>query len=293
MEVKMLHLSKKNKEIFGLLIIVIIIIISVITINKIVFKKNVSLQSEIQKASPKNVMVFAHRGMLYHNPEHSFAGYNENIKDGATIIEQDVHMTKDKYLIVSHDDNLMRTTGKNISISHSNYDQIKNIRLRNEEKVHTLDEVLAKYKTTVNYAIEAKREFQHNFELEHLIAKDVNKHGLTKNVLIQDANLNGLISIHKEINFKNVPTLWLENDNHFKTDYKKTIDQAPQYITFISMPLNLAKPEIVNYIHQNKHLVNVWTITNYDDNAAAKAARVDSVFTNDAKFTLHYLKHSF
>lgn len=289
----MSRLSKINKRFLGLLIIVVVIILSVIVLNKTVFKKSVSLQSEIQKASPKSVMVFPHRGMLYHNPEHSFAGYDENIKDGATIIEQDVHMTKDKHLIVSHDDNLIRTTGKNISISHSNYEQIKNIHLRNGENVHTLDEVMAKYKNKVNYVIEAKREFQHNFELEHLIAAAINKHKLTDNVLIQDADLNGLIAIHKENNFDKVPTLWLENDKNFKKNYKKTIDKAPEYITFISVPLKLAKPEIVNYIHQKKHLVNVWTVTNYDDNVVAKKSKVDSLFTNDAKFTLNYFKHSF
>lgn len=282
----------KRAKFFAGIIFIIFLAIG-ITLKKTYFKTADSLQTEIKKSNPNNVMVFAHRGMLYHNPEHSFAGYDENIKDGATIIEQDVHITKDNVLIVSHDENLKRVTGHNVSITKSNYSHIKNIKLRNGEKVHTLDEVLGRYKNKVNYAIEAKRELQNDYHLEHKIAETVNKHGLAKNTLIQDADLNGLIAIHKERSFDNVPTLWLENDKSFSKNYKKDIEKVPGYITFVGIPLNKATPNIVNYIHNKKHLVNTWTLTNYDDNAKAKDLKVDSVFTNDAKFTLRYFKNSF
>lgn len=281
------------KKKISITLIFIIILAIFIVLKTTYFKKAVNLQTEIKKANSKNVMVFAHRGMLYHNPEHSFAGYNENIKDGATIIEQDVHITKDGVLIVSHDDNLKRVTGDDVSITKSNYSQIKNLKLRNGEKVHTLDEVLDKYKSKVNYAIEAKRELQNDYHLEQKIAATVNKHKLTNNTLIQDADLNGLIAIHKEPNFNNVPTLWLENDKYFSKNYKHDIDKAPKYITFISIPLGALTPDIVKYVHNKKHLVNTWTLANFDDNAKAKELKADSVFSNDAKFTLQYFKNSF
>lgn len=277
----------------GITLVFIIILFIVIGLKTTYFKKAVNLQTEIKRANSNNVMVFAHRGMLYHNPEHSFAGYDENIKDGATIIEQDVHITKDGVLIVSHDDNLKRVTGDDISITKSTYSQIKNSKLRNGENIHTLDQVLDKYKDKVNYAIEAKRELQSDYHLEKKIAETVNRHKLTKNTLIQDADLNGLIAIHKEPNFNNVPTLWLENDKYFSKNYKNDIDKAPKYITFISIPLDRLTPTIVNYVHDKNHLVNTWTLANFDDNVKAKKLKSDSVFSNDAKFTLKYFKNSF
>lgn len=261
--------------------------------NKNNSKNAKNLQAEIHKASPNSVMVFEHRGMPYHNPEHSFAGYNENIKDHATIIEQDVQMTKDKVLIVSHDDNLFRTTGKNVLIYKSNYADIENIQLRNGEKIHTLDQVLNKYKSTINYAIEAKHDAIHSYNLEHRIAETVNNHNLSNNVLIQDIDLKGIASIHKVPNFNKVPTLWLEGQPDFSTNYKKYIDSLPHYVTFVGMPLQVANPQIIDYVHQKDHLVNVWTLLNYDDNVIAKNDRFDSVFTDDAKFTLSYFKNSF
>lgn len=281
------------KKIWFWLIIVVVVVSSVYFLKETYFKSSLNLQNEIKTASPKHVMIFAHRGMLYHNPEHSFAGYNENIKDGATIIEQDVHITKDNVLIVSHDDNLKRVTGHNVSIAQSNYSQIKKLKLRNGEHVHTLNQVLNKYKNKINYAIEANRGNMHGDRLEKKITETVNKYGLAKNTLIQDTDLNGLIVVHKQRNFRKVPTLWLETDRNFSKNYEHDIDNVPDYITFISMPLSVITPKIVNYVHKKHHLVNAWTMMTYDDNAIAKTLKVDSVFTNDAGFSLHYFKHSF
>ena len=58
---------------------------------------------------PKPILI-AHRGASAYAPEHTKAGYELAIKQGADYVEQDLQMTKDGVLICSHDAELSRTT---------------------------------------------------------------------------------------------------------------------------------------------------------------------------------------
>lgn len=55
-------------------------------------------------------LVIAHRGASGYLPEHTLAGYELAIQMGADIVEPDVSMTSDGYLVVMHDSTLDRTT---------------------------------------------------------------------------------------------------------------------------------------------------------------------------------------
>jgi len=62
-----------------------------------------------QKTSKKPVLV-AHRGASGYAPEHTLAGYELAIQQGADFVEQDLQFTKDGALICLHDPDLERTT---------------------------------------------------------------------------------------------------------------------------------------------------------------------------------------
>jgi len=55
-------------------------------------------------------LVIAHRGASGYLPEHTLAGYELAIKLGADVVEPDVAITSDGYLVIMHDDELKRTT---------------------------------------------------------------------------------------------------------------------------------------------------------------------------------------
>ena len=86
----------------------------------------------------------AHRG-LYNNkdiPENSVAAFKNCEKYGFTT-ETDVHFSKDKKLIVFHDDNLKRMTGLDKNLSDCTLAEIKQLHLGNtNEKIPTLEEML-------------------------------------------------------------------------------------------------------------------------------------------------------
>lgn len=85
----------------------------------------------------------AHRGL--HSefiPENSLEAFKEAIKNNY-VIELDVHLTKDNYVVVFHDDNLKRMTGVNKLIKECTLSEIKEYNLVNSKyKIPTLEEAL-------------------------------------------------------------------------------------------------------------------------------------------------------
>ncbi|HTL28613.1 MAG TPA: glycerophosphodiester phosphodiesterase family protein, partial [Tepidisphaeraceae bacterium] len=65
----------------------------------------------------RNVIVIGHRGDNKSSPENTRVSYANAIKNGAKIVEMDLHLTKDNKIVLMHDDTVKRTTGKNGKVS--------------------------------------------------------------------------------------------------------------------------------------------------------------------------------
>ncbi len=105
---------------------------------------------------------YAHRG--YHDkscgaPENSLKAFKRAVENGFGI-ELDVHITKDKRLVVIHDDNLLRTTGRNMLVENATTADIDNLHLEGtEERVPYLEDVLKLVDGQVPLLIELKPSF--------------------------------------------------------------------------------------------------------------------------------------
>ena len=56
------------------------------------------------------LQIYAHRGSSGTHPENTLPAFAEAVRVGADGIELDVHLSKDGYLIVMHDEEVDRTT---------------------------------------------------------------------------------------------------------------------------------------------------------------------------------------
>src|SRR5699024_11226016 len=66
--------------------------------------------------------IFGHRGAMGHYPENTMLGINKAQEMGADGIEIDVHLTKDKQVVVMHDEKDRKSTRLNsshVSISYA------------------------------------------------------------------------------------------------------------------------------------------------------------------------------
>ena len=99
----------------------------------------------------------AHRGLHTKDiPENSLSAFENALKNNYAI-ELDVQFTKDKEVVVFHDENLKRMTNDTRNIEDVNYDELKNLRLGNtNEIIPTLEEVLELVDSKVAILIEIK-----------------------------------------------------------------------------------------------------------------------------------------
>ncbi len=114
-------------------------------------------QKFIENISPSFQCGICHRGL--HNEEFTENGMNAflNAKKNHMAIELDIHLTKDNDLIVCHDSDLIRTTGKPGIIEDMTAKEIKeNYRLRDGEEISTLREVMDAINEEVGIVIELK-----------------------------------------------------------------------------------------------------------------------------------------
>lgn len=112
---------------------------------------------------------FAHRGVHSQYPENSLPAFKEAI-DNNFGIELDVHLTKDKKIVVFHDDSLFRMAGVKEYLRYLTVEEIKKYRLNNTEyKIPTLKETLDLVAGKTPILVEIKTEFNTKNVCKHLI----------------------------------------------------------------------------------------------------------------------------
>lgn len=88
------------------------------------------------------MLVIAHRGSNRKAPENSMEAFFTSIDEGATRIELDLVLSKDKNIYICHDDNTSRTASKSLNISEASESEISELRLSNGEPLPRIDTVL-------------------------------------------------------------------------------------------------------------------------------------------------------
>ena len=105
-------------------------------------------------AMTRTPVMIGHRGNPSQAPENSLSGFIEAYNNGADVFEVDVEITKDKHIIIMHDNTINRTTNYTGSktVNQMTLEEIKSYNLLaldgsvSDEKIPTLKEVLDEFK---------------------------------------------------------------------------------------------------------------------------------------------------
>ncbi len=105
----------KKLKIFG--IIVVVIVAFMLVINIIPPSNNVA-ENPFIVAENQLPMIAAHRGGGINNPENTMLAFREAVNTiGVDIIESDLYLTKDGYLVYNHDEYIDETSNVNGDVS--------------------------------------------------------------------------------------------------------------------------------------------------------------------------------
>jgi glycerophosphoryl diester phosphodiesterase len=88
------------------------------------------------------IHIIAHRGASAHEPENTLRAFERAIDMGATMLELDVHLSRDGHPVVIHDAELSRTTDGRGLVTEMTLDQIQRFDAGLGERVPTLAQVI-------------------------------------------------------------------------------------------------------------------------------------------------------
>lgn len=218
--------------------------------------------------------LIAHRGM--HNikkeiPENSIIAFKKAIESNY-IIELDLHILKDKSIVVFHDDNLKRMTGIDKAIKETTYKEISNVKLQNTQNyIPLFKDVLELIDGKVPIIIELKY--------------DVKSRELEKKTMELLTNYNGKYVIKS---FNPVSVYWLKRNypevvrGQLSYNFSNSKMNIIEKIILKNMLLNfITKPDFISYgikglpnnhvkKFRKKKVVLGWTIRSKEDFEFAK-----------------------
>lgn len=154
-------------------------------------------------SSPKleHVLVVAHRGGHKNSPENSVSSVKEAIHLGVDIVELDVRLTKDKVLVLMHDETVDRTTTGMGLISDYTFDDLRKLKLNDntgsitQEQVPTFSEALDAAGNAVMVHIDLK---DYSDKTINIIAKLLEERGIDDKVSFyhKDTAILGQVKNH-------------------------------------------------------------------------------------------------
>ncbi|HZS10126.1 MAG TPA: glycerophosphodiester phosphodiesterase [Blastocatellia bacterium] len=87
-------------------------------------------------------LVIAHRGASAAEPENTLRAFDLAIRQGAQMIELDLQVTRDRHVIVLHDDDLDRTTDREGRVDQLTFNEVRLANAGKGERVPSLKETL-------------------------------------------------------------------------------------------------------------------------------------------------------
>ena len=100
--------------------------------------------------------VYAHRGASIEFPENTLPAFNRAVELGAYGIELDVHLSRDGFPVVIHDDTVDRTTNGTGAVADLDLAELRSLDAGNGAGIPTLSEVLDLVEAHLHVDIEVK-----------------------------------------------------------------------------------------------------------------------------------------
>ena len=220
--------------------------------------------------------VIAHRGSSGSQYEHSFKAYDEAIEVGVLYIEQDIVVSRNGTLYVSHDTNAKRMTGVNREFSDMEDSEIDGLVTHAGEKVLRLSEVFDRYGTSIDYVIELKDE---GSGMVQPFIDIVRQYGFENRVSAQCFELSTLEELEKI--FPEMPKMYLCKD-------AALLDQGynADFVDVIAPQDSMMTEENVKRAHDMGKQFSSWPINSEEWIKKAIDLQVDSYFTDQVEKAL-------
>lgn len=222
--------------------------------------------------------VVAHRGDSVRAPENTMPAIQLAAIENNRYIEFDVHQTKDGKIIVSHDDNLLRVTGKDVYVHELTYDEVMKLDTGSwfnsdykGTRFSTLDEVLKflkPYDMTIQIEI---KPTGYDKNLEESVINIIKDNDMVNRCMITCLKLEPLLNIEKiDKNIYTVYSMFLAWGD---------ISEIP--VDAYTIEAQNANDLMVRKIHDENKKIFIWTVNNETMVQYYVDINVDGILTDD------------
>ena len=230
-----------------------------------------------------HTQIVAHRGHWRENAQNSIASLTEAQNFGCWGSEFDLHLTSDNVVIVNHD----RTIGS-MDIQKSKLEAVRSHKLKNGEKVPTLDEYLKQGAKNKDCVLVLELKPHDTPEREDVLIEKCLE-ALKANKLMDPkrvAFISFSYHICKELAKKcpGYSVQYLEGDKTPAQVFADGINGIDYHYSHFKK-----HPEWVDEAHALGMEVNAWTVDKEDDIRLMKVLGVDQITTNDPALTREIL----
>ena len=241
------------------------------------------LMNDIQ--THDNVAVIAHRGAAGKAPENTLASIHQAMNDGADWIEIDVQETMDGEVVVIHDSDFMKLSGKDLKVWNSTLEELREIDVGSwfgpefsAERVPTLAQVLEETRGQSSVLIELKY-YGHDQELEQRVVDIVEKAGRVNDVAVMSLKPGGIKKFHA-----------LRPDWVVGLLSSKAIGNLLDLdMDFLAVNMGMATPGFIRSAHSAGKQVFVWTVNDQVSMSRMMSLGVDGIITDEPELARNVL----
>ena len=226
-----------------------------------------------------NDRVYSHRGSAGPN-EHSFEAYDAAIEAGSHNIEQDIVISKDGTLYVSHDLTAAAMTGDARAYADMSDSEIDALTTNNGGRILKLSEVFEHYGDKVRYVVELRRGDDATIDAVKSVVDEYDK---AERIIVQCFDISVLEKL--EGIYPDMPKLFLcESQGDVATGINSDITDN------VCVRRDLVSRSNCDAVHNSGKKFTTWTLDSEYDITNAIDVGADAYFTNDTPLAIE-LEH--
>jgi glycerophosphoryl diester phosphodiesterase len=224
------------------------------------------------------MIIIGHRGTAALEPENTLLSIKRAMDIGVDAVEIDIHLSKDKELVVIHDATVDRTTNGKGPVSSYTVQEIKRLDAGKGETIPTLQEVIDLIDKRVKLIIELKEEGTERPVVDIIVRNNLFDkacvisfwHKLVKTVKKMDGRIKtGVLLVGSPV------------DTCIAT--QASADVLVMKYTFVDR-------EFVEIVHKTGLKVFIWNIDDRDLLKPYVDMGVDAIGTNDPRVLVEYFR---
>lgn len=230
--------------------------------------------------------LFAHRGYSAKYPENTMLAFQKAWEAGAEAIELDVHFSRDREVVIIHDESLSRTVEAVGFVRHHVLRDLLNYEIKGEyegeaQHIPTLNEYLdwAVDKDIVTN-IEIKNDRFRYPGLEQAVVAAVDAHGMRDKIVLSSFRADSVALIKST--WPEIQCGWLISEIR-DTTFDKAIEIR---CDAIHPSKRLVTPEFAQQYHDADMEIRVYTVDDRERAEWYQELEVDAIFTNQIEAML-------